>query len=73
MIMSGYIRTTIGFLAFLGMIGCSGGSPIDLILGTGFALTVWLCARPRQKKIQYIGRRCEPNETDHIASPDAHR
>ena len=71
--MSGYIRATIGFLAFLGLVGCSGGRPIDLILGTGFALMLWVCARPRQKKIQYIGRRYKSNETDHIASPDAHR
>ena len=71
--MSRYIRATIGFLAFLGLIGCGDGGQINLILGLGFAGVIWLCARPRQKKIQYIGRRCEPNETDHIASPDAHR
>ena len=52
--MSRYIRATIGFLAFLGLVGCSGGRPIDLILGTGFALTVWLCARPRKQKTIYI-------------------
>lgn len=54
--MSGYIRATIGMLAFLGLVGCGGGGrPIDLIFGTGFALTVWLCARPRkQRKAIYI-------------------
>lgn len=54
--MSRYIRATIGFLAFLGMVGCGASArPIDLILGTGFALIVWLCARPRkQRKAIYI-------------------
>ena len=53
--MPNYIRATIGMLAFLGLIGCGGGGrPIDLILGTGFALTVWLCARPRKRKAIYI-------------------
>lgn len=55
--MSRYIRATIGFLAFLGLIGCGDGGQINLILGLGFALVLWVCARPRQKKIQYIGRR----------------
>lgn len=53
--MSRYIRATIGFLAFLGLIGCGDGGQVNLILGLGFAGVIWLCARPRkQRKIQYI-------------------
>lgn len=49
--MSGYIRGTVGVLAFFGLMGCGNGRPIDLLLGTGFALVLWICARPRKRKI----------------------
>ena len=42
--MSGYIRGTIGVLAFFGLMGCGNGRLIDLVLGTGFALGLWICA-----------------------------
>lgn len=56
--MSGYIRGTVGILAFLGLMGCGNGRLIDLVLGTGFALVLgtgfalvlWVCARPRRQR-----------------------
>lgn len=52
--MSGYIRAAIGFLAFLGLTGCVSGEPSDLVFGFGFALVLWICARPRKKRVRYV-------------------
>lgn len=58
--MSGYIRGTIGVLAFLGLMGCGNGRLVDLVLGTGFALVLWICARPRRRRGRQAHNQCIP-------------